>query len=281
MPNKIDALNYSFGVPQTDAALAPQALILAAGRGQRLGDHVEEFPKCLLQVGGRSLLDHQLSTLAAAGIHDVCVVAGYHRNVVARACHGRVHIINNPDWATTNSLYSFSLARHWVNRSVVVMNCDVLADPKVLSQLLQDESSSFAFDSGSGDDAEHMKVEMSGGTLKSMSKSLDAAKVHGENVGMLHFSSSDVRELFSHAESILDDGGRNMWMATAVQALAQERTLHGVDISGSAWIEIDYQEDLEAARSNIWPLIERRKHPRYTQFDMLGPALVAEFNDRS
>jgi len=281
MPDKIDAIEYSFDAPQTSTALAPQALILAAGRGQRLGDHVEEFPKCLLQVGGRSLLDHQLSMLAAAGIHDVCVVAGYHRNVVARACQDRAHVINSPDWATTNSLYSFWLARHWVNRSVVVMNCDVLADPKVLPRLLKNESSSFAFDSSSGDDEEHMKVELSDGTLKSMSKSLDAARVHGENVGMLHFSSSDVRELFSHAKSILDDGGQNMWMAAAVQMLARESTLHGVDISDSAWIEIDYQEDLEAARSNIWPLIERRQHSRNTQFDMLEQAVNAEFNVRS
>ena len=80
-------------------------------------------------------------------------------------------------------------------------------------------------------------------------------------------------------ESILDDGGRNMWMASAVEALAGERALHGVDISGSAWIEIDYQEDLEAARSNIWPLIERRRHPRNTQFDMLETANFTEFND--
>ena len=278
MPDKIDALKYSFNASQAGTATAPQALILAAGRGQRLGDHVEEFPKCLLQVGGRSLLDHQLSMLAAAGIHDVCVVAGYHRNVVARACSGRAHVINNLDWARTNSLYSFWLARHWIKRSVVVMNCDVLADPNVLSQLLQIKSSSFAFDSGSGADKEHMKVELSGGTLKSMSKSLDATQVHGENVGMLHFSASDVRKLFSHAESILDGGGKNLWMASAVQALARERALYGVDISGSAWIEIDYQEDLDAARSNIWPLIERRRHPRNTRFEMRESAVDAESN---
>lgn len=240
----------------------PQGLILAAGRGRRLGSKVDEIPKCLLQVDGRTLLDHQLSMLKSAGITDVCVVVGYKQSVVTRACHHRAQIINNPRWAETNSLYSFSLARQWVNRSVVVMNCDVLAGHSVLTRLLESKSSSFAFDSGSGGDDEHMKVELSNGSLKSMSKSLDASLVHGENVGMLHFSADDAKNLFKHAESILGQGGEKMWMASAVQELSRERELQGVDIKGSAWIEIDYQEDLEAARNRIWPMIERKKPAR-------------------
>lgn len=243
------------------SALAPQALILAAGRGQRLGAHVEEFPKCLLQVGGRTLLDHQLSMLAACGIYDVSVVVGYQHNAVARNCHGRVHIINNSHWATTNSLYSFSLARYWVTGPLVVMNCDVLADQRVLSRLLASTSSSFAFDSKSGNDDEHMKVELSANSLKSMSKTLDASHVHGENVGMLKFSASAAQDLFAHAGSILNDGGENMWMASAVQALAHDHALTGVDVQDLSWIEIDYQEDLEDARRRIWPSIESAHRP--------------------
>jgi len=250
-----------------DRCPAPQALILAAGRGKRLGAHIEDFPKCLLQVGGRSLLDHQLLMLAAAGIHDVCVVTGYHHNAVERVCHGRAHILNSSKWAETNSLYSFWLARHWVSRQLVVMNCDVLADQRVLSRLLESTSSSFAFDSNSGEDDEHMKVELSGNVLKSMSKMLDASKVHGENVGMLQFSNSDAQCLFSHAATILESGGQNMWMASAVQSLAREQDLLAVDVRDLPWIEIDYQKDLEDARQRIWPSIQPGNRPGQTQSD--------------
>ncbi len=261
------ARKYISSNSPTRRAPAPQAVILAAGRGQRLGAHVEEFPKCLLQVGGRTLLDHQLSMLAAVGIHDVSVVTGYHHNAVARVCHGRANIINNPIWATTNSLYSFWLSRHWVTDQVVVMNCDVLSDQRVLSRLLDSASSSFAFDSKSGDDEEHMKVALSGNILESMSKTLDASLVHGENVGMLKFSASDAQELFAQAGSILEHGGENMWMAAAVQALARDHALHGVDVHDLSWIEIDYQEDLEDARCRIWPSIEPAHRPGQTQPD--------------
>jgi choline kinase len=162
-----------FQQSQTQSDPETQAVILAAGRGRRLGAHVEEFPKCLLQVGGRTLLDHQLSMLSAAGIYDVTVVAGYHHNAVARATRGRAHVVRNRHWATTNSLYSFWLARHRISGPVVVMNCDVLADQRVLTRLLESSLSCFAYDSSSGADDEHMKVELSGDILRSMSKTLE------------------------------------------------------------------------------------------------------------
>lgn len=280
MPHTIDSATPQFQETHATVANMRQAIILAAGRGRRLGPRVEEFPKCLLKVGGKTLLDHQLAMLAAAGISDICVVTGYHRDVVAHACRNRAHLIHNPDWSTTNSLYSFSLTRHWVKGPVVVMNCDVLGEQSILSRLLKDPSSSFAFDSSSGDDEEHMKVEIVDGYLNSMSKSLDASLVHGENVGMLHFSHRDAMALYEHAEEILEREGRRFWMAAAVEALSQERELRGVDIAGSTWIEIDYQEDLERARECVWPSIERRKLPRGNRMTMPGPVTIADANAR-
>jgi len=251
--------DLEYELPQTGpgSARRPQGLILAAGRGRRLGEKVEEIPKCLLRVGGRTLLDHQLAMLESAGIRDVCVVAGYQKQAVLRACHGRATVIYNERWADTNSLYSLWLARHWVNRNVVVMNCDVLADPVVLTTLLASNSSCFAYDSSSGSDEEHMKVELSGNRLVTMSKTLDSARVHGENVGMLHFLADDARRLFAHAETVLESGSKTLWMASAVQQLAEEKPLQAVDVRGRPWIEIDYEEDLDEARRRVWPLIER------------------------
>ena len=254
-----DALKNEIRAEERISARRPQGLILAAGRGRRLGSKVEELPKCLLRVGGKTLLDHQLDMLESAGVRDICVVAGYHKQAVFRACHRRATVIYNEHWADTNSLYSLSLARQWVDSNVVVMNCDVLIEPSILKQLLATGSSCFAYDSSSGGDDEHMKVELLGNRLVAMSKSLESACVHGENVGLLHFLADDVRQLFAHAEAILASGSSTQWMASAVQRLAAERSLHGVDVRGRPWIEIDYAEDLEDARRRVWPLIQYRR----------------------
>src|SRR5947209_4851511 len=51
------------------------AIVLAAGRGLRMRPLTERTPKALLPLGGRSLLDHALDRLAAAGVETVVVNA--------------------------------------------------------------------------------------------------------------------------------------------------------------------------------------------------------------
>ena len=82
-------------------------VIAAAGRGSRLGFGI---PKCLVEVGGRTILEHQLDLLS--GCDDVRVVVGYRsadvRSLLARV-GGRVRVVENTEWATTNTLASLEL----------------------------------------------------------------------------------------------------------------------------------------------------------------------------
>jgi mannose-1-phosphate guanylyltransferase/phosphomannomutase len=54
-----------------------QAVILCGGVGARLGERVRDVPKPLLPVGGRPVLDHVIDCLAAAGVSDFILAAGY------------------------------------------------------------------------------------------------------------------------------------------------------------------------------------------------------------
>ncbi len=233
----------------------PQAQILAAGRGKRVGERADIIPKCLLQVGGKTLLEHQLNLLNRAGIYDICIVAGYHRNKIVHAVQDRATVIENPVWAETNSLYSFTLAKSWVTRDLVVINGDVLCGPRLLRRVLSEKQSCIAYDSGSGQDAEHMKIVLQNGRLRSMGKTLCNGQVHGENVGILKFTAHDAIELFQHAEDSLGNGARKKWLAVAVEKLARERAVSAIDVCDLPWIEIDFEDDLFAARDQVWPAI--------------------------
>ena len=59
-----------------------RGVILAAGRGTRLGSLTESTPKPLLEVGGRPVLDHIVDGMAAAGVRQLTVVTGYLADVV-------------------------------------------------------------------------------------------------------------------------------------------------------------------------------------------------------
>jgi choline kinase len=101
-----------------------QALILVAGTGSRLN---LGLPKCLVEVGGRPLLDHQLDAIEQAGADQVTLVLGYQHKLVEDAATGRAEVVLNERYGCTNSLYSFWLARHAVEGDV--METDWVAAP--------------------------------------------------------------------------------------------------------------------------------------------------------
>jgi choline kinase len=228
-----------------------EAIILAAGRGSRLAARTAR-PKCLVEIGGVPLIEHQLRMLEMVGISRVLVVAGYRADDVRGAVRGRARVIENEAWSNTNSLYSLALCRPHVSCSMVVMNCDVLVHPLAFQRLLHAPGSAFLYDSASGDDAEQMKVELRGGCLNAMSKTLPAHRTHGENVGSLYFEAAAAQELLRVASDLVAQGQGNSWMASAVERVARSRPLHGIDISDLPWIEIDFPDDLERACTQVW-----------------------------
>lgn len=143
-----------------------EALILAAGRGARLG---ESLPKCLMRVGDRTLIEIQLDNLRRAGVDSITVVVGYRHQEVREAISGEATFVLNERFAETNSLYSFHLARRAVADGLLVLNSDVLFPLELLNRLRNVGGSALAFDSGSGDDDEHMKVHLRNGHLVRMS----------------------------------------------------------------------------------------------------------------
>lgn len=235
-----------------------QAVILAAGRGSRLGEVIGDKPKCLTRVGDRALIEHQLELLARAGIEQVAVVTGYQAEVVEAAVGTRAAYFHNPAWATTEGLHSLHLCRDWVAGPLLVLNCDVLMDPEALDRLLEGPGNALAFDSSSGLDAEQMAVEFDGDCLAHMSKNLPLDRTHGENVGVLYFERRAAALLFHEAEVLLKAGAAKARLPAAVQRVARYIPFHGVDIAGLAWIEIDFPLDLRNAEQRIWPAIKAK-----------------------
>ena len=88
------------------------ALIMAAGRGSRLGGLAEDRPKSLIDLGGITPLEQQLDLLIARGVSRALLVTGYRRELLQEAAErqaaGRIGLefIFNPFWSVTNVLGS-------------------------------------------------------------------------------------------------------------------------------------------------------------------------------
>ena len=111
-----------------------KAIILAAGRGSRLGALTEDRPKCLVEVAGRSLLSLQCAALTQAGITQIGVVIGYRGELLA----GRsLEVLANPRWATSNMVVSLICAAQWLRQEpCIVSYADIFYQPSTVRRLI-------------------------------------------------------------------------------------------------------------------------------------------------
>ena len=237
-----------------------RGVILAAGKGARLNGTIGDKPKCLLRIGGRTLVERQIDALDAAGIRDIVVVVGCQAELVRRNCGHRVNYIENSRFAQTNSLYSLWLARPLLTNGFVVMNCDVLFHPQLLADLLtarHENALMVSFDDGPLGD-EEMKVKMRCGRVVEISKTLDASQADAENVGLVKFGASGARRLVELLDQRVAAGGLRDWAPRAFGDFAAEHALYAIGTRGFPWTEIDFPEDYERAVNEILPAIEGR-----------------------
>ena len=238
-----------------------RGIILAAGGGKRLNGIAGDLPKCLVELGGVSLIERQIRVLREAGIDDIAVIVGCEADRVRRVCGHDVTYIENVRYAQTNSLYSLWMARPLLSEGFVVLNCDVLFHPALLSDLLSsrhEDALLLGYREASqppyGD--EEMKVRVCGGRVTDMSKTMDPAEADGENLGIVKFGSRGAAVLIRIMDELIGRGRLRDWAPSAFAAFAQHRPLHAIGTRGLPWIEIDFPEDYERAAAEILPAIE-------------------------
>ncbi len=231
------------------------ALILAAGRGSRLGSLTDDRPKSLIDLGGISPLELQLDLLAARGIERALIVTGYHRATVEAAARQRVggriivEAIWNPFWSVTNVIGSVWMARDRIERPFVYLHADTVFEPSILDDLLTADGDALLPVDIRPCEPEQMKADIRDGRVVHLSKELPAERTAGEFIGIGVFRGAALPFVRDGLDAVLDAGGLNAYFEAALNhAIDAGLTVTPVPTAGRAWTEIDFEEDLELAR---------------------------------
>jgi choline kinase len=237
-----------------------RGIILAAGRGSRLNGGKSDMPKCLVTVGGETLLSRNVRILRAAGVEDITIVVGCAAETVRRTMPD-LAFVDNPIFADTNSLYSLWLSRAQLTGGFVVMNCDVLLHPQLVSDLLTSKYEDALLlsyrDAGTEYGDEEMKVRVRCGRVVDISKTMAPDEADGENLGVAKFGPAGARALVAEADALIQGGDVKAWVPRAFKAFAQRLPLHAIGTRGLPWTEIDFPEDYRRAVEVVLPAIER------------------------
>jgi Predicted sugar nucleotidyltransferases len=236
-----------------------KAIILAAGKGTRLNG-VDLKPKCLFEVGERTLLDRQVSALLDSQIKEIVIVLGFEAERIRRLCHPAVSFVLNSRFEETSSLYSLWLAREHLVDGFIVLNCDVLFHPQLLTKLISSPFQDallvdFVGQSRSHLGEEEMKVKVNEGLVVDIRKDLDPAEADGENVGIVKFSRTGAKHLIDAMDLLISRGLEREWAPRAFREFATHFPLHAVSTGEYPWIEIDFPEDYRKAKEEVLPKI--------------------------
>jgi len=239
-----------------------KAVILAAGQGTRIRAVHGECPKCLIDVDGETILDHQIDGLLKAGIEKIAIVVGYEKEQIIRHVHGRIgrrptpkiQFIENPAFAITNNIYSLWLAQDWIGgEGFVCLNADVILDAQILASAMKANSLvSMIVDPEWRD--ETMKVIISDGRVVRMSKKISKEEFSGTYIGITLFHQAINSRFFAKMAEVVEAGRVNDFFNVAVQELVDEGLRVGfTTTAGAAWAEIDDPLDLSFAQQNVFP----------------------------
>ena len=236
-----------------------KAIILSAGQGSRLGHMVDDKPKCLIDFGGRTLLDRQLDTLESNGVGEAVVVTGFHDELVneaiARRRGGpRVRAIYNPFYKVADNLGSLFMAREELAGDCLVWNGDTLVSDSLMAKVVGNDRQGICvtIDRKDGYDDDDMKVVIDeDGRLRAIGKRL-SARVNGESIGLLAFRDGGAERFREAIErDIRAPEGTTIWYLRVIHHLAEQSEVWTLDINGEEWGEVDFPPDVERARELV------------------------------
>ena len=241
-----------------------KAIILSAGQGSRLGHMTDARPKCLIEFGGRSLLDRQLDTLDANNVGEAVVVTGFHDELVDAAIEQRraagqgpnVRTVFNPFFKVADNLGSLFLVRDELDGNCLVWNGDTLVSNALMSRVVGNSSQDgicVTVDRKPAYDEDDMKVirDENNGRLRAIGKRI-AAGVNAESIGLLAFRGDGGPRFRDAIEKAMRTGeGTTIWYLRVIHHLAQNGDVWTLDIAGEEWGEVDFPEDVERAEALV------------------------------
>ena len=265
-----------------------QVLIPAAGLGRRLGPETSDKTKAMLKVNGKTLIEWCLDAAVLHPIDRILIIVGYEKDKLMDFLgtnYKGVEIlyIHNPDYASTNNIYSVYLAQDFiVEDDTLLIESDLLFEPKLLQMVIDHPSENLAI-------VDKYKAWMDGTVVKmneDFSISHFVAKVdfdyaqideYYKTVNIYKFSKSFLNDVYvpfltAYATAL----GKNEYYEQVLKVVVDldMKHLKALPLNGEKWCEIDDIQDLDNANIKFaepevrYELLSKR-YGGYWRFDGL------------
>ncbi|MBU1674081.1 phosphocholine cytidylyltransferase family protein [Patescibacteria group bacterium] len=237
-----------------------KVIIPAAGQGTRLRPLTDDRPKCMVELEGKPIIEHQLEVFKEKGIDDVNVITGYMEEKID---YPGIKKFRNPDYETTNMVSSIFCAEEVMDDDLIISYGDIVYNGEVLEKLLSsqapisvvvDKNWRECWEARMDDplsDAETLKIDESGNIKELGKKPKSYDDIEGQYIGLMKFSGEAIKDIKKYYHSLdknAEYDGKdfdNMYMTSFLQQIADNLMPLTPVYINNGWLEIDAPEDLD------------------------------------
>lgn len=240
-----------------------QAVILAAGMGRRLKEHTKDKTKCMVKVGGMTLIERGLRILDEEGLSQIVIVTGYQAqglkaHVASLTLKTPVVYVDNTEYEKSSNLYSLLLARQYLEKDdTLVIESDIIYDKAVVDRILsaEDECLTFVSKPKPWMDGSIVTLDKDGyikdfiGADNFEFKDMDS---YYKTVSMYKLGHEYLNKVYLPllAAYVQAWGGRTHYeSALKVVAFKEQRVIKAMVLETEKWYEINDIQDMDIAES--------------------------------
>ena len=232
-----------------------QAIIMAAGKGSRLGSLTENLPKSLLEIKGKRLLDINIAMLHKYGIWDITIVTGFQDEKFIEATKGipGITLVYNPFYEFTNVIGSYYMGMKLLHDDFIYLHADTICDIGIFDELLRAEGDIVLPVDTKPCDEEAMKVRLKDGKIVEITKQMPIDVATGEFIGIAKIKKNVIDDLNNSAMRVLRDKIFTSYFEGALQRVfdMKKYDVQMIETNGRFWGEVDFLEDYQRAEKNI------------------------------
>ena len=236
-----------------------KAIILAAGRGSRMGSLTTDKPKCLVELDGKSLLQWQLEALRGGGVEEIGLVRGYLADMLS--IPGIKYFFNRL-WDKTNMVMSLVCAKEWLQSNICIVSySDIVYSSDTVAQLYEapgnivityDVNWLKLWEARFDDplvDAETFQIDDKGKLLEIGNQAKSIEEIKGQYMGLLKISPTGWKIIEDYLSRLTQEECDSMDMTSLLRGLIKEEVEINTVPINSVWYEVDNENDLKLYQS--------------------------------
>lgn len=219
-----------------------------------MGGLTEERPKCMVELGGRPLLEWQTAALGIAGVRDIAIVTGWRKELLENRVATTFH---NPRWAETNMVMSLACAAPWLETSpCIVSYSDIFYPPSAVSTLEASGADiAMTYDpdwlslwsrrfSDPLSDAETFRTDANGNVVEIGSRATSLDQIKGQYMGLLRFTPVGWKTVTAYLATLNPAARDKLDMTALLRGLISSGATIKAVANSEPWGEVDTQSDL-------------------------------------